>query len=150
MTSEVVPGPWGTRPVKQHIGPGTQRWWARLDNGKLAVWCRHDAHRGIREAPVPLAPLTEPLPVRPPNRDRITLALDLHGLEGPEVDEALGVNDGSDTVVDAWEAGTIVPSHDDIRRLATLTGFLPHFFYMGTVARVGWSTLDIHQPRPES
>lgn len=141
MSDVLVHGPWGDRPVTQHIGEGTSRWWERLDNGQLAVWCRHEAHRGIRVAPVPLAPLTEPLPDRSPNRDRITLALDLHGFYGPEVDEALGVADALDTVVDGWEDGTVIPSHDDIRRLATLTGFLPHYFYAGTLPSTGWSII---------
>lgn len=39
------------------------------------------------------------------------------------------MNDALDTVVDAWEDGTLVPSSEDVRRLAMLTGYSPHFFY---------------------
>jgi len=58
------------------------------------------------------------------------MVLDLNGMEGPEVDEALGVADAFDTVVDGWEAGTIIPTVDDVRRLATLTGYAPRWFYL--------------------
>ena len=76
-----------------------------------------------------MAPLTSPLPSVRPHPSAITCALDSRGFDGPEVDEALGVNDALDTVVDAWEAGTLVPTSDDVRRLAMLTGYSPHFFY---------------------
>lgn len=119
----VVRGPWPSAKVAQTITEAN--WWHR-DGGVLFVRCGVGA---VRRAPVPMADLTQPIPNRAPNRRRITMALDLRGLDGPEVDEALGVNDALDTVVDSWEAGTVVPSIDDIRRLATLTGMLPHWFY---------------------
>lgn len=52
---------------------------------------------------------------------------------GPEVDEALGVSTPTDTTVDAWEAGDLVPSEAEIRRLAMLTGMIPAWFYNGTL-----------------
>jgi len=119
--------------VKQGIGPGTGRWWTRADDGTLWVWC-DNTRPAVQPAPVVMADLTEPLPDRPPNRDRITCALDYRGMHGPEVDEALGVADALDTVVDSWEDGTATPTHDDVRRLATLTGMLPQWFYMGSLA----------------
>lgn len=141
-------------PPHQAIGPGTGKWWVRLTDGGLAVWCRYSESRrtasgvdylrvwGPRRAPIPewlpdpRFPYDE-LPARPPNADRITCALNLRGYDGPEVDEALGVADALDTVVDSWEAGEAVPSHTDVRRLATLTGMLPHWFYQGTLDKFG-------------
>lgn len=64
-----------------------------------------------------------------PNPYRITAALDLLMLEGPEVDEALGVQEPT---VDMWESGEIVPTTEEVGRLAKLTGFPPRFFYLGT------------------
>lgn len=68
----------------------------------------------------------------------ITLALDAAGLDGPEVDRALGVWDppaGSGlwepgTAVDRWEDGTLVPTHDQVVALAGLTGQTWRFFYV--------------------
>lgn len=39
----------------------------------------------------------------------------------------------TDTTVDAWEAGDLVPSEAEIRRLAMLTGMIPAWFYNGTL-----------------
>ena len=63
---------------------------------------------------------------RTPTPERITTALDRRGLYGPEVDEALG---GCEPMVDEWEAGTRVPTFEQIERLAALTGFAVSFFY---------------------
>ena len=62
-----------------------------------------------------------------PTPERITMALDLCMLEGPEVDEALG---GEEPMVDEWEAGTRVPDLDQVRALVELTGFTIRFFYL--------------------
>jgi hypothetical protein len=64
---------------------------------------------------------------RPPTPERITLALDFAGLEGPEVDRALG---GEEPMVDEWEAGTRVPSLEQVKALAKLTGWPVKFFYL--------------------
>lgn len=133
---EVVGGPWGDRPVEQAAPRTRGQWWRRDDRGRLWVWCTPPGLGRAQRwhlAPVAPAPLTAPLPDRSPNRDRITAALDLRGLYGPEVDEALGVHNALDTTVDAWEAGTEVPSHVEVRRLATLTGMAPGWFYAGTM-----------------
>lgn len=61
-----------------------------------------------------------------PNPKRITMALDMAELYGPEVDEACGVQEPT---VDRWEAGTQIPSRDELQRLAFLTGFPVTFFY---------------------
>lgn len=62
---------------------------------------------------------------------RITIALDSRGLEGPEVDLACGTWEGNpDGDVDAWEAGTAVPSAEQVKMLAELTGCLVRYFYM--------------------
>src|SRR5689334_17740942 len=61
-----------------------------------------------------------------PNRKRITLALDLRALYGPEVDQALGVEEPT---VDRWESGDEVPTPAQVMRIAALTGFPVGFFY---------------------
>lgn len=148
------------KPVKQHpIAVDDRRWWVRGDDGVLWVRCLWYEPAKTRSGseyervwvpqpapipgwddppPDPLYPyrtVTE-LPDRSPNIDRITCALDYRGLYGPEVDEALGVSTPCDETVDAWEAGTIVPTHDEIRRLAVLTGMLPAWFYAGTLPKI--------------
>lgn len=61
-----------------------------------------------------------------PTPERITSALDMCELYGPEVDQALG---GEEPMVDEWESGVRVPSFTQVQRLATLTGFPLAFFY---------------------
>lgn len=61
-----------------------------------------------------------------PTPERITQALDLRELYGPEVDQALG---GEEPMVDEWESGERVPDLTQIRALAELTGFPVRFFY---------------------
>lgn len=68
---------------------------------------------------------TDPLR-RTPNPSRITLALDLNNMYGEAVDFALGVPSGT---VDQWEEGALVPSEEEVRRLATLTEFATVWFY---------------------
>lgn len=57
---------------------------------------------------------------------RITIALDARGLEGPGVDEACGTVEPH---VDLWECGLEVPTAEQVRALADLTGFPLVFFY---------------------
>jgi hypothetical protein len=61
-----------------------------------------------------------------PTPERITQALDLRELYGPEVDQALG---GEEPMVDEWESGDRIPDLTQIRALAELTGFPVRFFY---------------------
>ena len=61
-----------------------------------------------------------------PTRERITAALDMRELYGPEVDQALG---GEEPMVDEWESGARVPNFEQMQRLALLTGFPVKFFY---------------------
>ena len=61
-----------------------------------------------------------------PTPERITMALDLRELYGPEVDEALG---GEEPMVDEWETGERIPTFGQVQALAELTGFLVRFFY---------------------
>jgi hypothetical protein len=56
---------------------------------------------------------------------RITTALDIRELHGPQVDVDLGVEDPS---VDMWEAGILYPTWDEMLRLAVLTDFPVAFF----------------------
>jgi DNA-binding transcriptional regulator YiaG len=62
-----------------------------------------------------------------PTPERITMALDLRDLYGPEVDEALG---GQEPMVDEWESGRRVPTKEQIQALAWLTDFPVTFFYL--------------------
>ena len=55
----------------------------------------------------------------------ITLALDAHGLEGPEVDEACGAREPD---VDRWEAGVLYPTWDQLCKLAKLCLVTPYWF----------------------
>jgi hypothetical protein len=57
---------------------------------------------------------------------RITMALDAIGAEGPWVDEALG---GVEPMVDDWEAGKYLPTDEQVKKLAALTGRPEAFFY---------------------
>ena len=63
---------------------------------------------------------------RAPNPRRITSALDIRMLEGPQVDRDLG---GEEPMVDEWESGKRIPTPEQIEALADLTGFTPAFFY---------------------
>lgn len=56
---------------------------------------------------------------------RITLALDLRQLYGPEVDAACGV---AEPAVDQWEAGTRYPTWEQLLALAELVDFDVRFF----------------------
>jgi len=75
--------------------------------GPLCETCRHPGRR----LPVPA---------------RITMALDANELYGPEVDQACGVEEPA---VDRWEAGTLIPTPEQIVALAALTRQPPEFFY---------------------
>jgi DNA-binding transcriptional regulator YiaG len=68
-----------------------------------------------------------PVKHSPINPRRITMALDLRNLHGPAVDAALGV---PEPTVDQWEAGELVPTAWDVRRLAALTGFPVLWFHL--------------------
>jgi hypothetical protein len=61
-----------------------------------------------------------------PTPERITTALNIRELYGPEVDQALG---GEEPMVDEWEAGERIPTFEQVQRLAVLTGFPVRFFY---------------------
>lgn len=74
---------------------------------------------------------------------RITIALDLRGLYGPEVDTAC---DAAEPDVDRWEAGELYPTWRQVELLAALTDFPVHFFFLPIDADRPWSTLDIHFP----
>lgn len=62
------------------------------------------------------------LPV--PNPKRITMALDARGLYGPEVDLACGAREPD---VDRWETGDLVPTPEQLAKLAALTGVTVEF-----------------------
>lgn len=56
---------------------------------------------------------------------RITQALDLRELYGPEVDSACGV---AEPTVDRWEAGEVYPTWPQLRALSRLTGLGERWF----------------------
>lgn len=75
---------------------------------------------------------------------RITTALDLRALYGPEVDRACGVKEPA---VDEWEAGLRYPTWEQLLALAKLTDFPPKFFTNMLPAapiRVSDTTLIFH------
>jgi hypothetical protein len=63
----------------------------------------------------------------PPTPERITAALDMCDLYGPEVDVALG---GQEPMVDEWESGERIPTREQIEALSRLTGWPVKFFYL--------------------
>lgn len=63
----------------------------------------------------------------PPTPERITAALNICDLYGPEVDEALG---GQEPMVDEWETGECIPTKEQVHALARLTGWPVTFFYL--------------------
>lgn len=72
---------------------------------------------------------------------RITLALDLRSLEGPEVDIACGAKEPD---VDRWEAGELYPTWEQLCLLAQLTGQPLAFFARQESPEMGWTTIDFH------
>ena len=58
----------------------------------------------------------------------ITIALDAHGLYGPEVDRACRAEEPD---VDLWEAGKLYPRWDQLVALAALTHVTPRWFTNG-------------------
>lgn len=64
---------------------------------------------------------------RRPVPARITLALDVGGFEGPEVDVACGA---VEPAVDLWECGAETHTAGQVKLLAALTGFPVSYFYM--------------------
>jgi len=74
---------------------------------------------------------------RAPAASRITCALDKGQHYGPQVDAALGVLADPPDVVDRWEAGTLVPTFAEVRRLAVMTGFLVEWFYRPELEPIG-------------
>jgi hypothetical protein len=74
--------------------------------------------------------LASPTPVP----ERITAALDIRGLYGPEVDRACGVEEPA---VDLWEAGDLVPTAEQVEALARLTDFPVRFFYLPAPPKIG-------------
>lgn len=66
---------------------------------------------------------------------RITQALDLRSLYGPEVDAALGVEEPT---VDRWEAGELYPTWEQVQSLSKLTGMGERWF----TDAIPWHHLD--------
>lgn len=81
---------------------------------------------------------------------RITSALDIRSLYGPEVDRACGVEEPT---VDRWEAGEVYPTWEQLNALARLTGFPVSYFTRpgdpleGPVFLCSRKGLTIHEPK---
>lgn len=75
---------------------------------------------------------------------RITAALDIAGLYGPDVDTACGAQEPD---VDLWEAGVKYPTWQQVVALAALTGKTPRYFTQPLDAVDNtWTTLAFHTP----
>ncbi len=74
---------------------------------------------------------------------RITQALDLRQLYGPEVDEAC---DAVEPDVDRWEAGELYPTWEQVLLLAKLTDFPPKYFFLPMSSTPEWTSLQWHLP----
>lgn len=69
-----------------------------------------------------------------PTPERITMALNLCDLYGPEVDQML---DGEEPMVDEWESGERIPTFEQMQKLAELTGYPVRFFYQPPPPQLG-------------
>lgn len=113
------PAPWLSRQARGGT-PEAQRLAAEQasrDRGRYAAAAgrQRDAELLAEGTPVPA---------------RITMALDVGGHEGPEVDLAVGTFEGNPAGdVDVWECGLAVPSAEQVKLLAVLTGFAVRWFY---------------------
>jgi transcriptional regulator with XRE-family HTH domain len=71
-----------------------------------------------------------------PTPQWITVALDWRGLYGPQVDQCLGV---VEPAVDQWETGELVPTAEQLARLAALVELDVAFFFRPARGPVtGW------------
>jgi hypothetical protein len=76
----------------------------------------------------------------------ITMALDMQGLDGPEVDIACGVEEPA---VDMWEAGELYPTWEQLLALADLTGMYVWWFFLEHRPPTGHTTQRFHDPEWE-
>lgn len=90
-----------------------------------------------------------------PIPERITTALDVRGLYGPEVDIACGAEEPD---VDRWEDPNdpLLPTAEQVKLLAELTGYPVLFFYtplkpaIGPVFLCGEGGCEITDNRPDA
>lgn len=61
-----------------------------------------------------------------PEPSRITVALDMAGLFGPEADATLGV---AEPTIDLWETGAMVPTEAQLADIAARAGITVEWFY---------------------
>lgn len=73
---------------------------------------------------------------RRPEPSRITVALDMADLFGPEADATLGV---TEPTVDLWELGDLVPTDAQLADLAARAGLLVEWFYREPITPVPWN-----------
>lgn len=76
--------------------------------------------------------------------ERITLALDSRGLEGPEVDVAC---EAQEPDVDRWEEGGLYPTWPQLLALGKLTTYPMEFFFLEAGPTVEQSSLRFHYPK---
>ncbi len=72
----------------------------------------------------------------------LTMALDMRGLDGPEVDVACSVEE---PMVDLWEAGEVYPTWEQLLALAELTGVYVWWFTMPHRPPDEPTTMRFHQ-----
>lgn len=77
--------------------------------------------------------------------DHITVALDMGGHYGPEVDSACLA---AEPEVDLWEAGQLYPRWEQVRALSRLTGFGEIHFMGPARQRISWreTSMRFHLP----
>lgn len=116
-TADIAPGHQFLSAQSKRAQPGARELaanQARTENERWARkhWRREEQRLLAEGTPVPA---------------RITMALDLGGHEGPEVDIACGA---VEPAVDLWECGVEVPTAEQVQLLAQLTGFPVRYFYL--------------------
>ncbi len=134
----IFKGPWKRRalvqvtPYDEILANRALQWFERREDGALVIFPEWSNSSGFC-APVPMC--DEPASYQDTLEKKkrgavqplaITMALNSRGMNGPEVDEALGV---VEPTVDLWESGELTPTHEDVRRLVTLTTYPVGFFY---------------------
>lgn len=124
------PPPPTTTPVDHLLSSRTRR--AAPEARMLAAEQNADQRAGYAKAVTAQQFERERSPTPVPAR--IKIALDLRELYGPEVDLACGVDEAAahatPSAVDLWETGDLVPTDEQVKLLAELTGFPERYFYL--------------------
>lgn len=125
------PGRWGK--AGERLGPA-----AAEERDRIRARHRNEARAAAERGEAEARRIWAAGLLRP---HRITTALDLQSLEGPEVDIACGAKEPD---VDLWEAGELYPTWEQLRLLAELAGQPLAFFARQESPEAGWTTIDFH------